>query len=71
MEGDTLTDDWKEDWRRLRRFERDYDAGRATRADWPLWCWICERPQVVAVGHMPLIECNYCYEKTESEGADS
>jgi hypothetical protein len=49
----------------LRSFKRALKTGKATRADWNLWCWLCDEPQVVAYGYSPLIECWAC--KSESE----
>lgn len=48
----------------LERFKRALKAGQAVRAEWPLWCWLCDRPLMVALGQAPLHECNACYEAT-------
>jgi hypothetical protein len=53
----------------VRRFKRDLAAGKKTRADWGLWCWLCDEPQYAAIGMSPLIECNACYEASYARAA--
>jgi hypothetical protein len=46
----------------LEQFKCELRAGKKTRSDWPVWCWICDEPLMAGFGESPLTECNTCRE---------